>query len=46
MAVIKRVNFAGSEAVLFTNGDIFWAGIIFPDGNGASLNLIAELYCE
>lgn len=46
MRVKKRVEFAGHEAVLFENGDIIWCGQIFPDGLGASLGLIAELYCE
>lgn len=46
MRVIKRVSFAGEQATLFSNGDIIWGGLHFPQGNGANLNLIAELYCE
>lgn len=43
--VVKRVNFSGSEAVLFANDDIFWGGLVFPGGRGANLGLIAALYC-
>lgn len=43
MKVVKAIQWNGSKAVLFANGDIAWAGMIFPAGNGANLSLIKAL---
>lgn len=43
MKPVKRVMFKGSEAVLFANGDIAWAGMIFENGKAANLSLINAL---
>lgn len=46
MKVVKAINWQGSKAVLFANGDIAWAGMIFPNGMGANLALIDALSKE
>lgn len=43
MKPIKRVMFKGSEAVLFANGDIMWAGLCFEGGKAANIDLIKVL---
>lgn len=43
MKVVKRINYHGQAATLFANGDIIWAGQLFPQGLGANAGLLTVL---
>lgn len=43
MKAIKKVTFAGSIATLFANGDVIWAGVLFPQGLGMNAGLAKAL---
>ena len=43
MNPVKRVSFQGSEAVLFANGDVMWAGMFFEQGKAANAGLLIAL---
>lgn len=43
MKVIKKLNYKGSLATLFANGDVMWAGMHFPQGLGMNAGLAAAL---
>lgn len=43
MKAIKVIQWNGAKAILFANGDIAWAGMVFPNGNGANLGLVKAL---
>lgn len=43
MKPIKRVTFKGSEAILFANGDVMWAGMVFEQGKAANAGLLKAL---
>lgn len=43
MKPVKRVSFQGSEAVLFSNGDVMWSGMIFEQGKAANAGLLKAL---
>lgn len=43
MKAIKRVTYKGQPAVLFANGDVIWAGLLFPKGLGANAGLLAVM---
>ena len=42
MKPVKRVSFQGSEAVLFANGDVMWAGMFFEQGKAANAGLLTS----
>lgn len=43
MGVAKRVMVGNSEAILFKNGDISWAGQIFEMGRGVNDTVLRAL---
>ena len=43
MKAIKRIDYKGSQAVLFANGNIMWAGMLFEGGNGANEGLLKAI---